>query len=452
MVRTMEKARVSRQRRLPLPGDVLVSAGSTVEPSTIVARTDLLPGAPYFVDVMRALMVPREKAGPDLMDLVMTVQVGDQVTGGDIIARYTKGFLGEVVVVKSPVTGVVEFISRLHGRVLIREDGRSARPVVVVSAAKQLDVWPRMLRTYAHCREGDEVKQGQILAAAPSPLGWDCAYAPVSGVVEKICTRTGAITIVRPARPTEVDAYIRGEVTAVNPGDSAEVSTAAAYIEGLFGLGGEAYGPLARVAGPDRVLEAADILPSHEGCVVFGGALASLEAMNRALEVKATGLISGGINHLDVVKLLGREVMVGLTGQEELPLTVVITGGFGVMPMSQRAYNLLCAYEGAIASVNGRTQIRAGAVRPEVIIPLGEGISPDLPDADVQVARAGGELVPGAMVRITRLTHFGQYGRVVSVLGSRVRLETEISLYTVDVELLDGTVVTVAENNVEVVC
>jgi len=449
--RTIARARVSRYRRLPLPGEVLVAAGSAVQPDTIVARTSLLPGAPYFVDIFHGLRMSRETAPPHLMDRVIVVQGRDRVASGDVIARYTKGFLGEVVVVKSPVTGMVEFISRVQGRVLVREDGRSARPLVVVSAAKDLDIWPRLLRMYVHCWEGDEVKQGQILAASPATMGWDCCYAPMSGIVEKICTRTGTISIVRPVRCTEVDAYITGEITAVIPGEGVEVSGAVAYAEGVFGLGGENHGPLVRCTGPGRTLEAADILPSHEGCVLFGGGLLSLEAMKKARELKVSGLISGGINQRDVVRLLGREVAVGLIVDEGLDLTVVITGGFGPMSMSPRAYQLFCEYEGATVSVNGRTQVRAGTIRPEVILPLGGPVSPDLPDADLQVARSGGALAPGTTVRIIRRSHFGQYGQVVAVSSRPRSLETEVSLYAVDVELADGTVVTVAENNVEAV-
>ncbi|HAI21835.1 MAG TPA: hypothetical protein DCM14_08080 [Clostridiales bacterium UBA8153] len=451
LARTMERARVSRQRRLPLPGEVLVDAGAVVQPDTIVARTTLLPGSPYFVDVLHGLRISKETAPPDVMDRVMVVQVGDQVTSGDVIARYTKGFLGEVVVVKSPVTGVVEFISRVQGRVLLREDGRSARPLVVVSAAKDLDIWPRLLRMYVHCWEGDEIKQGQILAASPAAMGWDCCYAPVGGTVEKICTRTGTISIVRPVRCSEVDAYITGEVTAVIPGEGVEVSGAVAYVEGVFGLGGESHGPLVRCAGPGRILEADDILPSHEGCVLFGGGLVSLEAMKKAQELKVSGLISGGINQRDVVRFLGKEVAVGLIVDEGLDLTVVVTGGFGPMPMSPRAYQLLCDFEGAAVSVSGRTQVRAGTVRPEVLLPLGERVSPELPDADLQVAPVRGMLAPGTTVRVIRRSHFGQYGQVVAVSSRPQVLATEVSLYTVDVELANGTVITVAESNLETV-
>jgi hypothetical protein len=449
-VKILERARVRKQRCLPLPGEVLVQPGARVEPDTIVARTDLLPGAPYILDVARELKLPRDRIPGDLMDKAMVVGVGDEVKTGDLIARYASGFFTEVRTVKSPVDGMVEFVSRLQHSVLIRERSRSAKPVVVVPVAQTIDVWPRMLRMYTQVREGDEVQQGQILAAAPSALGFDYAYSPIAGVVEKICTRTGSVTIVRPARPTQVDAYIRGGVTATMPGDGAEVTTAAAYIEGVFGVGGEAYGPLVVVAAPGETVGAGAITSVHQGCVLAGGCLVTLDALRQCLETGVRGLVTGGVNNLDLVRFLGRELTVGLTGQEELPFTLVLTEGFGSMPMSRRAYDLLRTHEGTVVSINGRTQIRAGAVRPEVVIPLDLEVDPLLPEAGLELVPGAGRPGPGVLVRIARGPYFGQWGRAVEVLDQPVKVESELSLYAVRVELEAGGTVTVAESNLEV--
>ncbi len=51
-------------------------------------------------------------------------------------------------------------------------------------------------------------------------------------------------------------------------------------------------------------------------------------------------------------------------------ITLVITEGFGKMAMAHRTFDLLKSKQGMKASVNGATQIRAGVMRPEVIVPL----------------------------------------------------------------------------------
>ena len=74
-------------------------------------------------------------------------------------------------------------------------------------------------------------------------------------------------------------------------------------------------------------------------------------------------------------------------------------------------------------SINGATQIRAGVVRPEIVIPL-------VPDA-VETVGAGenesteGILEVGSSVRIIREPYFGQLGRVTELPVELQNLETE---------------------------
>ncbi len=46
-----------------------------------------------------------------------------------------------------------------------------------------------------------------------------------------------------------------------------------------------------------------------------------------------------------------------------------MTEGFGRMTMAKRTFELLRGSGGRKASVNGATQIRAGVMRPEIVIP-----------------------------------------------------------------------------------
>ena len=48
----------------------------------------------------------------------------------------------------------------------------------------------------------------------------------------------------------------------------------------------------------------------------------------------------------------------------------MITEGFGNISMASRTFDLLKANENSYASLNGSTQIRAGVIRPELVIPL----------------------------------------------------------------------------------
>lgn len=432
-----ERVRVTKQRTIPLTGDVLVRVGDSVDPQNLVAKADMIPGDPYVVDLQAEMGV---RLGPESVSKVMLKRVGDRVKGQEPIAQVKVGVFGDIHVAKSPVDGVIEFISHAYARILIREDAQKAAPVVIVNVARKLDVSPVLLRAYMRYHEGDEVRQGAIIADAPGVGIGDYCYAPATGTIEKICTKTGTVTILRPARPTEVDAYVKGRVAEIIAGRGARITNTADFVQGVFGLGFENYGPIRAVAKtPEAVLGADDVTPEHSGAILVGGANVTFDALEKAVEVGVRGIITGGANHGELARLLGRDIGVGITGQEELALTVILTEGFGTMPMAADAFELLRGAEGRLASVNGSTQVRAGVIRPEIILPRadGDGGPPPRPVEECLLEREHqrGEAAVGSKVRIVRAPNFGRWGTIVALPDEPVAFETEARLQAAEVDL-----------------
>lgn len=447
-----ERVRVTKQRTIPLSGEVMVRAGDSVAPQDLVAKAEMIPGDPYVLDLRAELGI---KIGPEDVAKLMLKRVGDRVSAQEPVARAKVGVFGDIHEACSPVDGVIEFISHAYARILIREDAQKAAPVVIVNVSKKLDVSPLLLRAYMRYREGDEVRQGAVIADAPGGMGIDYCYAPASGIIEKICTRTGTVTILRPAKSTEVDAYLKGRVTEVIADRGARVETTADFIQGVFGLGFENYGPIRAVAKtPDAVIGEEDITPEHAGAVLVGGANATLEALRKALDLGVKGFITGGADHADLAKLLGRDIGVGITGQEDLALTVILTEGFGTMPMAADTFEVLRGAEGRLASINGSTQVRAGVIRPEIVIPRpdGEGGPPPRPVEECLFEREHyrGEAAMGSKVRIVRDPNFGHWGKIIALPDEPVAFETEARLPAAEVELDDGSRFFVPLANLEV--
>ena len=99
--------------------------------------------------------------------------------------------------------------------------------------------------------------------------------------------------------------------------------------------------------------------------------------------------------------LLGYDLGVAITGHEDIRPTLIITEGFGQIAMAGRTYELLAANAGRRASANGATQIRAGVLRPEIIIPQarrGECIEPCLRGPGID-NRRGRSYYPRAWLR-----------------------------------------------------
>ncbi len=71
--------------------------------------------------------------------------------------------------------------------------------------------------------------------------------------------------------------------------------------------------------------------------------------MARAKELGIAGLVVGGIHDKDLRALLGYDLGVAITGTEQVGFTLILTEGFGTIPMASKTFRLLsmsCGSEG----------------------------------------------------------------------------------------------------------
>ncbi len=310
----------------------------------------------------------------------------------------------------------------------------------------QSDVPGAMLK-----KEGDPVRPGEVIAESRSLFGLltSRATATLEGTVESISGVTGQVVLRGPPQPIEVDAYIEGRVLEVVPDQGAVVESRGTLIQGIFGIGGESTGEIAMVSSsPREVLDEDSLSEDLRGRVVVGGSLVTGAALEKAVQLGIRGVVAGGFDDQDLRRFLGHDLGVAITGHENLGVTLIVTEGFGRIDMAPRTYGLLKRRQGQRASINGATQIRAGVIRPEVIIPL-QGATP----RSLERPREPGMDV-GSTVRIIRNPWFGKLGRVAALpseparldSGSRARvvsvrvegLEEPVSVPRANVEIIEG--------------
>ncbi len=323
--------------------------------------------------------------------------------------------------------------------------------VVNVAGPLGIDIWETS--KYALKKIGEEVKKDEPVAKVRDFFGLikRYVYAPCSGTVEIVSDVTGQMLIREFKIPLEIDAYIPGEVVEIMPNEGAIIETPAAFIQGIFGVGGEGKGELMVVAKiPDEILTDTQLRSDCKGKIVVGGARITYEALQKAVQVGVKGIVVGGVSDQDLTRFLGYKIGVAITGQEDIPMTLVVTEGFGDMSMSDRTFSLLKEFDGRYASINGATQIRAGVLRPEIVVPRVEVSEDKLSCFDDTVSFEKG-LLPGTQVRIIREPYFGALG-VVSGLPVKLQtIETESDVRVLEVQLADGRSVVVPRANVEII-
>jgi hypothetical protein len=303
-----------------------------------------------------------------------------------------------------------------------------------VRAAQMLHIEPQELEPAMLTRPGQAVKAGEVIAHTRGLFGWFRSElrSPVAGTVEEVSAVSGHVRIRERPRLVEVLAHVAGTVVEVIEGEGAVVEARGALVQGIFGIGGERRGPLSMVAdGPDQVLHV-NRLPDCSGCVLVAGAGAEASAIMAAAEAGAAGLVIGAVRDEALREYLGYDIGVAITGQEEVPMALILTEGFGELPMAQRTWELLTSLAGQLASINGATQIRAGVMRPEVIVTRA-GTAARAPDL-----RPEQVLAVGSRVRVIRAPHFGALGKVTAMPAELAEIETESRVRVAMVELGDA--------------
>ena len=321
--------------------------------------------------------------------------------------------------------------------------------VQLVNVANLLSIPPGDVRDYMLKKEGDAVAKDELIATTKGIFGLfkSQARAPIEGTLESISDVTGQVIIREAPIPVDVKGYVDGSVVEVMSNEGVVVETYGTYIQGIFGVGEETVGTLEVVVNaPDAPLTADLIQPTHRDKILVGGSIVRNDAIQKAIRQGVKGLIIGGIDERDLHDLLGYELGVAITGSEEIGITLVITEGFGGISMASRTFNLLKEREGMKTSINGATQIRAGVVRPEIIIPL----QPHAHGEDTE-ATDSGELHIGTPIRIIREPYFGKLGQVSALPIELQQLETEAMVRVLEVEMEDGSHITLPRANVEII-
>jgi hypothetical protein len=334
------------------------------------------------------------------------------------------------------------------------EVARTALPgkVYPVNVVNQLSIAPDEILSYMRKREGEAVSKGEPIAENKPLLKWFQVQvpSPITGTIENISHVTGQVFLREPPTLIRLAAYIDGTIVEVTPQQGVVVESHCAFIQGIFGVGGETTGTLAvAVHRPDEELTAAHLKPAHVGHIVIGGSLAQKETFTRARELGVRALVVGGVHDRDLKELLGYDLGVAITGTERIGFTLIITEGFGTIPMAKRTFELLSAHVGQKASCSGATQIRAGVIRPEVIIPL---VHLNGPQSSVLSPQPSGEgIKAGDTIRIIREPYFGILARVKDLPAELQQIPTESEARVLVATLPDGQDVVIPRANVEMI-
>jgi hypothetical protein len=231
----------------------------------------------------------------------------------------------------------------------------------------------------------------------------------------------------------ELKAGIPGTVVEIIPDRGVVIQTAGALIQGVWGNGRVDSGSLINMAEkPDGVLTTGQLDVSMRGTVILAGMVQDAEVLKVAAELPVRGLILSSIypSLLQVAR--------------EMRYPILITDGFGPLPMNSAAYKLLSTNVKRDVTINAEVFDRYSGARPELIIPLPIASDPPL-------LREVESFAPGLQVRMRRPPAIGMIGTIAAIRQGITTLPSGLRAHSADVKLENGETVLVPLVNLEVV-
>ncbi len=313
---------------------------------------------------------------------------------------------------------------------VVAETPRRAR-LLVLDIARLLGVSPEQARKALRVRARDRVEKGDILAEIRRGLRRRKVTAPQRGRVLGVDAR--ARLLLRVGIEWErVRAGLNGLIARVIEPWGVVVRAEGSYVEGIWGNGALGAGPLrpltARRSSP---VDAEDLGLEHRGVIGVAGFCLDPKVMERGAELSLRGLILGGISH-DC-----------LTAARQAPFAVVVTDGFGPVPMNEEAFRLLSSAEGRNAVLLAEPWDLQWGTRPCIMLNL-----PRVTQAERVLF--GEALLVGQRVRIASPTQIEQIGTVLSPQPRWEHLPNGLRAQVVDVRLRSGQRLTVPIANIEI--
>lgn len=315
----------------------------------------------------------------------------------------------------------------------------------IVRVAEQLGIEPHEVLRGLRVAAGQIVKTGDLLCEHSGLFGLirTRCVSPEPGMLEFISEASGHLGIRGAAKPVSLNAYMAGEIVEANQGKSVTVESRGVFIQGIFGIGGERHGFITCLPKQSGEISVADLPINLQGAVLVIRGAASQAVVETAASRGAQALICGSIDDSVLAAYLGFDLGIALTGDEAVPMVIIITEGFGRLEMAEHNYKLLSDFRDYAASVNGTTQVRAGAIRPEIIIPHEHG-------KGEETAATSQELRLGLKVRMIRVPFFGLYGNIEEMPTRPEKVPSGALTRVLRVRLEQGELITVPRANVEI--
>ena len=279
-------------------------------------------------------------------------------------------------IVYSPVRGIIERVEYASGTIVIKEIQDYPLEPVSIDIANLLLVKPENVLGYMKKKKGDFVYSGEPLASKHEPVMIISEFidysqvikdnnkhitSPYTGTIQDIDTNTGVLTICYDKKPYQIFSMCYGKIESIKNNKDIYIRVNAQRIEGKIGFGKDACGRFIVMTSSIDYESS-----SLKGSIVFINHVtySNLKAFEK---LGVNGVVCNTCNYLCLKKYLKKDFGVALTGDENIPFSIIILKNFSenANDEDETIFNLEMMQH---AMIRPFTQIRAGAKRPSLYL------------------------------------------------------------------------------------
>lgn len=341
------------------------------------------------------------------------------------------------------VKGAVFIKRKLHGGkpVIFVKNGVDIKPEDVlgesessggfttVHLANQLNIAPKIAVEFLKRKIGQTIYKGELLAQRDGFWGFKktILLASADGILDFYDAVTGILRIKLIPHKERLISGVFGLVANIDT-KSAEITvkTLAYQMYGVAGSGMERSGIL-KVIGPRNLLVSSkQINQGLGGSIIVGGAMVFTDALQKAVHSEVSGIISGGFNLADLKAMRGGSLDFSREIFSDVGLSVMVTEGFGAIPIGDDIYDILKVHNDRFALLDGN--------KAKLILPTGDARS-IIQIQKLQTVDSTGlggksfstdELRAGVKVRVIASLDMGAVGVVDSIDKTPTKLPSDI--------------------------
>ena len=327
------------------------------------------------------------------------------------------------------------------GRIIARR-GQQVNPIDVVAESifrpehllldigRGLGLTPKEADHYIQRRAGDEVGEGDVIAG-PVGIARRVVRTPKSGTV--VIAGGGQVLLELEGEFSELKAGYSGVVADIIGDRGVVIESVGSLIQGVWGNGKINFGLLNLLSRTtDEVVTPGMMDISLRGSVVMGCCCEDEKVLISGEDMPIRGMILASMD--------SELVPVALN----VSYPIVLIEGFGKLPMNQDAFDILISGALREVSVNAEPWSRIADIRPEVVIALPDGVHP----------AALTDSAPFAIsqtVRVTSPPYKSSVGTLTTLQPGMSVLPNGLRAQTAGVRLLNGDIVQVPLNNLEII-